>query len=238
MKTPAASSDIASAAAQTVQSAGQAAHQATQQATQQAINQAGSAENRASASAAAALDQWAQLSKAQLGFTLSIAQSLLKGTRALRQVQLEAGERAQERFTEAQSRLGAARDINELISVQSQLLRSNAESALQYWTQCFDALQRSRVEAAGSAASALSDLQKATQQLASRGAATSTAAAQGTGEDLSRAWGAAGMLGWPSEDAARSAMNWATSAWDQWLTQASQWQRSAGQAAGSQSSMH
>lgn len=232
MKTPA-TSDIAAAAAQTAQAASAAASQAAEQ----AAGQASKVEQRLSAGTSAALDQWAELGKAQLGAGLALAQSLVKGAQALRQVQLEAGQQAEQRYQEAQARLSQARDVGDLFGLQAQLLRSHAESALQYWTSCFDAAHRTRAEAASTAAAALGDLQKAALSSAQQWAGRGASAAQGAVGESTRAWGGNG-LAWPAPDAARSALSWATSAWDQWLSQANQWQRAAGQAGAEQRSVH
>ncbi|AKJ28170.1 phasin family protein [Caldimonas brevitalea] len=180
-----------------------------------------------------ALDAWAELGKTQLAGVIGLAQSLASGAQSLREMQLQAARQAQQRYEEAATRVGSARDVGDLFGIQAQLLRSAGEGGLQYWMGYFDTLNRARNEVANRLASSLAEWQKTSLTAAQEWAGNTqavTSAASGAAGSGPRSW-TPGALGWPSPDAAQGALGWATSAWDQWLAQANNWQRSVGRQA-------
>jgi hypothetical protein len=103
----------------------------------------------------APLNFLADLPRQQLALMTQSATALLRASESMRKVQQQAAHRASAQHEQAAERLRAPCDFNELMTIQSELLRFNLQEAVQYWQQIASAALKIPVELAGSASQIL-----------------------------------------------------------------------------------
>jgi len=170
--------------------------------------------------------------KEQLGWEIATGSALLRCGQQLRQAQLEASRTAQQAYEDAASSLKKAHDIGELTNIHASLARSDFEGALRLWVRMSELATQSAVEVWNESASGAARLQNAAWSGALQWFAHQTSV--GKRSDVLEAevehvtnTVAATPLVWPSQEATRQAMTFATSAWNDLLN----WQGSVAQAA-------
>jgi hypothetical protein len=99
----------------------------------------------------APLNLLADLPRQQMALITQSTSALLRASESMRKVQQQAAHRAFTQHEQASERLRAPCDFNELMTIQSELLRFNMQEAAQYWQQIASAALRIPVELAGSA---------------------------------------------------------------------------------------
>jgi hypothetical protein len=102
-----------------------------------------------------ALNFLADLPRQQLALMTQSASALFRASESMRKVQQQAAHRASLQHQEAADKLRAGCDFNEMMAIQTELLRFNMEEAAQYWRQIAGAALRIPVELVGSAGQAL-----------------------------------------------------------------------------------
>lgn len=96
---------------------------------------------------------WAtDLTRQQMLVASEGACALFRGFQAMRGIQEEAAQHAAERHAASLEKLRSAATPLELLNVQGELLRSDLESATQYWQQLAGAALEMNTELAGCAA--------------------------------------------------------------------------------------
>ena len=107
------------------------------------------------AAALAPLNFMADLPRRQLALMNRSFSVLYRSSEALRKVQQQAAHRATARHEQAAERLRGQCDFAELMSIQTELLRSGLEEAAQYWQQLASAVLKVQVEMAGTTSEVL-----------------------------------------------------------------------------------
>jgi len=92
-----------------------------------------------------------ELPRRQLALVAQSASALLRGSQELRQIQQEIEQRATEHYEEVIDRLHGECDYNDLMAVQTELLRFNMQEGMQYWQQLATAGMKMQAEMASSA---------------------------------------------------------------------------------------
>ena len=87
------------------------------------------------AGANSAANMLADLPRRQLAMLSQSASVLYRGSEAVRQLQQQAAQRASEHHQEAAEKLRDSRDLNEMMAIQTELLRFNLQESAQYWQQ-------------------------------------------------------------------------------------------------------
>lgn len=82
----------------------------------------------------------ADLPRRQLAMLSQSASVLYRGSETLRQLQQQAAQRASEHHQEAAEKLRESRDLNEMMAIQTELLRFNLQESAQYWQQMTTAM--------------------------------------------------------------------------------------------------
>ncbi|HYF44438.1 MAG TPA: phasin family protein [Ramlibacter sp.] len=82
-----------------------------------------------------ALTLWSELPRRQLALISQSAAAVYRGSRAMRQVQQEAADRALAHQQQVTERLLAPMNPAEFMQLQSELLRFQLQESLQYWQQ-------------------------------------------------------------------------------------------------------
>lgn len=76
-----------------------------------------------------------EVGRQQLAVASESSSALFRGGEALRKVQQESAHEASVRHAEAAHKLSAPCPLAELLAIQTELLRANAQSATRYWQQ-------------------------------------------------------------------------------------------------------
>ena len=105
--------------------------------------------------AMAPLGVLADLPRQQMAFITQSASALMRASESVRKVQQEAARRASAQHQEVAERLRAPCDLNELMALQTELLRFNLQEAAQYWQQIATAAFRAQADLVGTAGRAL-----------------------------------------------------------------------------------
>lgn len=104
----------------------------------------------ASDAATNAMNLFTDLPRRQMALMSQSASALYRGTEALRKIQQQAAQRASERQEAAAERLREPCDMNEVVAIQTDLLRFNLEAAADYWQQLAKTLFKVQAEMVGS----------------------------------------------------------------------------------------
>ena len=124
------------------------------------------------------------LPRQQMALMTQSASALLRASESVRKVQQQAAHRASAQHQEVAERLREPCDFNELMAIQTELLRFNLQEAAQYWQQITTAAMKAQADLVGSAGQVLDaggeptldSLQKAFEaSLNGAGAATTAA---------------------------------------------------------------
>jgi hypothetical protein len=103
----------------------------------------------------APLGMLADLPRQQMALMTQSASALLRASESVRKVQQQAAHRASAQHQEIAERLRAPCDFNELLTIQSELLRFNIQEATQYWQQIVTAALKAQADLVGTAGQAL-----------------------------------------------------------------------------------
>jgi len=114
--------------------------------------------NETTASASLApLGLLADLPRQQLALMTQSASALMRASESVRKVQQQAAHRASAQHQEVAERLRGPCDFNELMAIQTELLRFNLQEATQYWQQIATAALKAQADLVGTAGQALGD---------------------------------------------------------------------------------
>ncbi|MED5619973.1 phasin family protein [Ideonella sp. BN130291] len=169
-------------------------------------------------------DAWpAQAARDHLAWEIASCSAVLRGARALREAQMQAAERAEQAHLQAAERLLTAGGLDEIADIQLQLLRTDAEQALQYWQRlselatrgALDTLQEAMAGWAQASASAWSGMSQWTRL---PGALQATAEKAEAEVEHAANPLAASPLVWPAQEATRQAMDLANATWNDWMS--------------------
>jgi hypothetical protein len=97
----------------------------------------------------------ADLPRQQMALMTQSASALLRASESVRKVQQQTAHRASAQNEEIAARLRAPCDFNELLTIQSELLRFNIQEATQYWQQIVTAALKAQADLVGTAGQAL-----------------------------------------------------------------------------------
>jgi hypothetical protein len=97
----------------------------------------------------------ADLPRQQMALMTQSATALLRASESVRKVQQQTAHRATAQHQEIAERLRAPCDFNELLTIQSELLRFNIQEATQYWQQIVTAALKAQADLVGTAGQAL-----------------------------------------------------------------------------------
>ena len=189
------------------------------------------------------LEDWTAVGKAQLDCAIAMAQAILRGSESLREMQRDTAHRAQKWHEDIATDLSSIRDHDELMRLQLNLVQNNTDNALRYWLSFFEITQQARVETMSLAMKGLSEVANAflssSQKVASRTLQAAPPTPEAGFTELARQW-TGGPVTWPAQEAAQEAMSLATTAWNEWMSQAKRWQQGLEQGGGSgeQRSLH
>lgn len=115
-----------------------------------------SASPKQSASASLArLGFLADLPRQQMALMTQSASAWLRASETVRKVQQQAAHRASAQHLEAAERLRGPCDFNELMAIQTELLRFNPQEVAQYWQQIANAALKVQADLVGSASQTL-----------------------------------------------------------------------------------
>lgn len=120
-----------------------------------AKNSRSNAANDNQNSALAPLNMLADLPRRQMALAAQSTSAVLRASEALRKVQQQAAHRVLAQHDEVAQRLRGPCDFNELLSIQSELLRFNMQAAAEYWQQVTTAALKAQSEMVSSAGEAL-----------------------------------------------------------------------------------
>lgn len=134
---------------------------------------------------ASALNLFTEIPRRQMALMSQSASALYRGSEAVRKIQQQAAQRASERQEAAAERLREPCDLNEVMAIQTELLRFNLEAAADYWQQLTKTLFKVQAEMVGTVGQVLEPgdeptldgLQRAFAATLNGGAATAAAAA-------------------------------------------------------------
>ena len=127
-----------------------------------AKNSRASTPGDATAVPTAALNLFTDLPRRQLALMSQSASAMYRGSEAVRRIQQQAAQRASERQEAAAERLREPCDINEVMAIQTELLRFNLEAAADYWQQLTKTLFKVQAEVVGSVGQVLESGDEAT----------------------------------------------------------------------------
>jgi Phasin protein len=97
----------------------------------------------------------ADLPRQQMALITQSASALMRASESVRKVQQQAAHRASAQHQQVAERLRGPCDFNELMAIQSELLRFNMQEAAQYWQQIATAAFRAQADLVGTAGQAL-----------------------------------------------------------------------------------
>jgi hypothetical protein len=187
------------------------------------------------------LEDWTGVGKAQLDCAIAMAQAVLRGAESLREMQRDTAIRAQKWHEEIAAELPTVRDHDELMRLQVKLVQNNVDHALRYWLAFFEITQQARTEATNLAMKGFTDIANAflasSQSLTTKSLQAAPATPEAGLTELARQW-TGGPVTWPAQEAAQEAMTWATTAWNEWMSQARRWQQGFEQGEGGHRSLH
>lgn len=170
------------------------------------------------------LDAWgAEATREHLAWEIAACSALLRGARALREAQMQAAENAETAHLKAAEQLLSARGVDDFASIQIELLRSDAEGAMQYWTRLSEIVSRhladSWQEAGAGWVRASETLMKGMGQWTRLQSSLPQTAdiVEAEVEHVANPF-AASPLVWPAQEAARQAMGLASQGWNEWLS--------------------
>jgi hypothetical protein len=177
----------------------------------------------ASATIDSTLEDWStQATREQLGWEIAACRTWLRGARAVREAQLQAGERAEAAHLKAAERLLQARSLNEIAEIQLELMRADVDETLTHFMQLADLGTRSALEAFGEATEGWARASRSAwqglnawshlQSLVASNGEIAEAEVEHFTNPLS-----ASPLVWPAQEAARQAADFASSAWHDWV---------------------
>jgi len=95
------------------------------------------------------------LPRQQLALMAQSASALMRASESVRKVQQQAAQRATVQHQEVAERLRQPCDFNELMAIQSELLRFNFQEAAQYWQQIATAAMKAQADLVGTAGQVL-----------------------------------------------------------------------------------
>jgi len=184
-----------------------------------------------------ALEDWSEsAAKEQIAWEISATTALLRSMQTLREVQLEAAQRAQEAHEQAAAQLKKAHGIGELAAVQMDLARADAEGAMQLMGKLGELSTKSALELWSESAAGYVKLQNAAWsallQFSKVQAALPPSAEvlEAEVEHITNPVTSSPLV-WPAQEATRQAMTLAASTWNDWLS----W---TGQVAGAERAAH
>jgi hypothetical protein len=178
----------------------------------------------AAGNASEADDAWPiQASRDHLAWEIATCSAVLRGARGLREAQMQAAERAEQSHLEAAERLLGATGLDEMADIQLQLLRADAEQALQYWTRMGELATRGSLEACQEAmagwarwsATACGGLSQWGRWPTTVRASAEQAEAQV--EHVANPLAATPLV-WPAQEATRQALDLANATWNDWMS--------------------
>ncbi|MEW6707573.1 MAG: phasin family protein [Pseudomonadota bacterium] len=170
-----------------------------------------------------ALEDWTtKATREQLACEIAACRAVLRNARALREVQLQAAERAEAAHLAAAERLLQARGVGDVADVQFELLRTDFDEALQYWTRlgesamrtAFEVMQESAEGFTRMSASVWDGWNQFTRWQAQ--AAQHADIAEAEVEHLANPLAASPLL-WPMQEATRQTLDMANAAWHDWM---------------------
>jgi hypothetical protein len=188
------------------------AHPATEEAAPPAID--------------SALDAWsASTAREQLAWQINLCRAMLRSAKAVRQVQVEAAEHAEQAQMRAADQLLSARGVSEFAELQFALWRTNAEEATQYWSRLGETAVRSAAEALQESAAGWMRVSEAAWEGLSQWSRWQASVPQTAEvveaevEHVANPLNASPWV-WPAQEAARQAFDVAAGAWRDWLSAA------------------
>jgi Phasin protein len=98
---------------------------------------------------------FSDLARQQLALFNEAASAVLKGSEAVRKIQQQAAHLASTQHESAAERLRAVHEPSEVMTIQSELLRSDLQGVVQYWQQLTAALVQAQVDMISSSGRAL-----------------------------------------------------------------------------------
>jgi hypothetical protein len=104
-----------------------------------------------SSSALTPLNLIADLPRRQLALATQSASALFRASEAIRKVQQQAAQRATAQHEEVAQRLRGPCDFNDLLAIQSELLRFSMQESAQYWQKIGAAALKAQVDLVSSA---------------------------------------------------------------------------------------
>jgi hypothetical protein len=170
------------------------------------------------------LDAWgAEATREHLAWEIAACSAVLRGTRALRQAQMQAAEQAEAAHLEAAEKLLTARSIDDFARIQFELLRVDTEGTLQYWTRMGELMAQSAADTmqeltAGWMRAGESMWQGLGRWSQFQAAVPQTAdLVEAEVEHVANPFNASPMV-WPAQEAARQAATLASQGWNEWLS--------------------
>jgi len=176
----------------------------------------------AATSAMDSLEDWtAQTTREQLATEIAACRAVLRGARAVREVQLQAAERAESTHLKAAEQLAQANGFPDVARIQLDLLQADFDQALQYWTRLSEASVRTLFDTLQESAAHWTRLNTGAweawtqwSQLQAKAALRSDIA-EAEMEHVANPL-AASPLFWPMQEAARQTLDAAHAAWHDW----------------------
>jgi len=172
----------------------------------------------------ATLDAWStQTSREQLALEIATCSTLLHGARAVREAQMQAAEQAEKVYLQAAERLLTARSLQDLAGIQFELLKTDAESAVQYWSRLGELAARNAMDTFQEAAAGWVRLGSTAMAGFTEWTRLQSSLPQGVEiveaevEHLTNPLAASPMV-WPAQEATRQAMTLASSSWNDWMS--------------------
>ncbi len=169
------------------------------------------------------LDAWsAQATRDQLAWEISACTAWLRGAKALREAQMQSAEQTEAAYLKAAEQLMSARGIDEFANIQFELLRQDAEQAMQYWQRMSEVLTRSLAEVyqeatAGWTRASESAMNGFNQWGKFQASLPQTAdMVEAEVEHVANPLAASPMM-WPMQEASRQAFDVASRTWNEWL---------------------
>jgi hypothetical protein len=101
------------------------------------------------------LSAWTELPRRQMALMTHSATALLRGSQEMRRIQQECARRAMERHEQTAERLREPCEFNDLVALQSELVRFNMQEAANYWAQLANAMFRIEADMVSSAGEAV-----------------------------------------------------------------------------------
>lgn len=164
-----------------------------------------------------------QASRDHLAWEIATFSAVLRGAKALREAQMQAAEAAEQAHLQAAERLLTAAGLDDLADIQLQLMRAQAEQAMQHWGHLAELAARGSLDAmqeaiAGWARASVSTWSGMSQWARWPAALQATAEqAEAEVEHVANPM-AASPLVWPAQEATRQAIDLANATWNDWMS--------------------